>query len=266
MLAPLPFVLTLLVCAFGVSMRQTEKRAEADALAALQARVSASAQAEIVRVSLGKVAEGAFPAAETANAQAADENAERLNAYAALKAENEEFVGWITIADTQIDYPVMQSVSRPRYYYRRDFSGEASDAGLPFLDEASTLGGKNLLVYGHNMKNGSMFGELKRYLDADFLQAHLDFRFDTFYETRVYRVVSVILTSVGKRDSFRFYDYAHPQSDEAFAEYSACVTQRRLDSTETMEGIEACDSLLTLVTCSKHETDGRLIVVAKRVS
>ena len=88
---------------------------------------------------------------------------------AALAAENPDCVGWLTIPDTGIDYPVMHTPEDPEHYLRRDFYGSSANGGTPFLDGRNTaqVEGQNLILYGHNMMDASIFKPLINYLDAD---------------------------------------------------------------------------------------------------
>lgn len=109
---------------------------------------------------------------DEAPAPADDEPEEALRDLSALFAENSECIGWLCIPDTAIDYPVMHTPKNPQKYLRRNFYGEYSQSGVPFLDYRCSLDSGDLLIYGHNMKNGTMFSDLRKYLDADFLSSH----------------------------------------------------------------------------------------------
>ncbi len=88
--------------------------------------------------------------------------------YAALKEQNPDFFGWISIEGTELNYPVMHTPEDEEYYLRRDFNGEDSQSGVPFLSASCYEGCGNYLIYGHNMKSGSMFATLLAYADRDF--------------------------------------------------------------------------------------------------
>lgn len=93
--------------------------------------------------------------------------------YAEVYAQNNDFVGWLSIDGTNINYPVMQTVDNPDYYLKRGFDKAYSDYGVPYVQENCVLGiSDNMVIYGHNMKNGSMFADLCKYQDADFHQEH----------------------------------------------------------------------------------------------
>ncbi len=101
-----------------------------------------------------------------------DEPEETLRDLSGLFAENSECIGWLCIPDTTINYPVMYTPNAQQKYLRRNFYGEYSQSGVPFLDYRCSPDSGDLLIYGHNMKNGTMFSDLKKYLDADFLSSH----------------------------------------------------------------------------------------------
>lgn len=113
--------------------------------------------------------------------------------YADLYAENHDMVGWLTISDTPIDYPVMQRKDDAEYYLHRDFNGEYASAGCLFLEKNcdAEKPSDNLIIYGHHMKNGNMFGKLQNYEDEKFYRAHKAIVFDTVREHREYQVLSV---------------------------------------------------------------------------
>lgn len=97
---------------------------------------------------------------------------ETLRDLSGLFVENSECIGWLCIPDTAVNYPVMHTPNAPQKYLRRNFYGEYSQSGVPFLDYRCSPDSRDLLIYGHNMKNGTMFSDLKNYLDADFLSSH----------------------------------------------------------------------------------------------
>ena len=113
----------------------------------------------------------------------------------ALIAVNGDCIGWLSIDGTSISYPVMYTPNEPQKYLRRNFYGKYSQSGVPFLDgRCSTVGG-NLIIYGHNMKNGTMFSNLKRYVDRDFLNAHRTVKFETADGVQTFIVTEALKTN-----------------------------------------------------------------------
>lgn len=148
----------------------------------------------------------------------------------ALIAENADCIGWLSIDGTSISYPVMYTPSDPQKYLRRSFYGQYSQSGVPFLDGRCSLQSSNLIIYGHNMKNGTMFSDLKKYLNTDFLNAHRTVRLETADGVFLFTVTEVLKTNT-----------ADPWYDRI-----SCEGGRRL----------------LLSTCYGSGKDGRLLIIA----
>ena len=183
-----------------------------------------------------------------------------------LYLENSDMIGWIQIEGTSIDYPVMQTPADPNYYLKHDFEKNYTDYGCPFMqaDCDALAPSDNLIIYGHNMKDGSMFADLAKYGSKDFWQSHKTVWFDTELGSSAYEIFAVIHTTVqaDDADAFPFYRFVDAASPEEFADYvSACKAQALYDT-----GISAQygDKLLTLSTCDNITDNGRLLVIAKQ--
>lgn len=183
-----------------------------------------------------------------------------------LYLENADMVGWIQIEGTSIDYPVMQTPADPNYYLKHDFEKHYTDYGCPFMqaDCDALCPSDNLIIYGHNMKDGSMFADLAKYGSKDFWQTHKNIRFDTASGSSAYEIFAVIHTTVqaDAADAFPFYRFVDAAAPEEFADYvSACQARALYDT-----GIFADygDKLLTLSTCDNITDDGRWLVIAKQ--
>ena len=113
----------------------------------------------------------------------------------ALIAENADCIGWLSIDGTNISYPVMHTPKEPQKYLRRNFYGKYSQSGVPFLDGRCSTNGGNLIIYGHNMKNGTMFSDLKKYLNTDFLNSHRMVRLETADGVFLFTVTEVRRTN-----------------------------------------------------------------------
>lgn len=113
----------------------------------------------------------------------------------ALIAKNGDCIGWLSIDGTSISYPVMHTPPDPQKYLRRSFYGKNSQSGVPFLDGRCDLQSSNLIIYGHNMRNGTMFSGLKRYVDRDFLNAHRTVKFETTDGVQTFTVTNVLKTN-----------------------------------------------------------------------
>ena len=100
--------------------------------------------------------------------------------YRVVQEQNSDFVGWLSIPGTNIDYPVMQTVDKPNFYLKRGFDKQYSDYGVPYVQENCDLAlSDNCVIYGHHMNNGTMFADLCKYESEDFYQEHKTIRFDT---------------------------------------------------------------------------------------
>lgn len=199
------------------------------------------------------------------SAGARPEHTETASRYAVYKELNADYFGWISIADTALDYPVMYTPERPEYYLRRNFDGEYSVSGVPFLSEDCAEDCGNYIIYGHNMKNGSMFASLLSYAEREYWEQHPVICFEGKDGCGEYEVMAAFYAQaypVDAENVFRFYRYTDVRDPGVFEEYLAQVAGAALYET----GIKADygDQLLTLSTCSYHIKDGRFVVVARK--
>ena len=193
---------------------------------------------------------------------------EEVSPYIRLKEQNDDFYGWISIEGTRVDYPVMHTPDNPEYYLRRGFDRLYATSGSLFLDERCRITPDptaNWLIYGHNMADGSMFGELDAYADEDFWREHPTFTFDTLTEPGTWAVVAVLRTELGA-DELPYYTF--------FDAADRADWQARVDAIlalalyDTGVKPEYGDQLLTLSTCgtSSVYTDARFALLAVRVA
>ena len=131
---------------------------------------------------------------ESGQAEPTEEPAAERN-IPKLIAANTDCIGWLSIDGTNISYPVMYTPSEPQKYLRRSFYGQYSQSGVPFLDGRCDLQSTNLIIYGHNMRNGTMFSDLKRYVDRDFLNAHRTVKFETADGVQTFTVTEALKTN-----------------------------------------------------------------------
>ena len=186
--------------------------------------------------------------------------------FAALRDQNSDFIGWISIEGTSLDFPVMYAPDNKDFYLRHDFNKEYSVYGVPYLDEKTTLGAngqsENLIVYGHNMKTGTIFGCLTGYKEADYYAEHPQIQFDTVYGDGTYEVFAAFSIDVVNDTSFVYNQYV--DMDEAtYNEYVEEVISR----SDVDTGIRPSygEQLLTLSTCEYSSHNGRYVVVARKV-
>lgn len=197
-------------------------------------------------------------------AQTVHDNAQNAdNKYAELYAQNSDFMGWLRIDGTGIDYPVMQSKDEPDFYLKHNFSKEYSRFGIPYMQANCGLSADNIIIYGHNIKSKSMFNELTRYKDKDFYTAHKYITFDTLDEQRTYAVIAVFKTVAYSDKGFKYYDFVNANTEGEFNDYVAKC--KSLSFYETGVTAEYGDKLLTLSTCEYSQENGRHAVVAKLI-
>ena len=192
---------------------------------------------------------------------------EILPEYRALFAENSDTIGWLKIDGTEIDNVVMHAPNELNKYLHKDFYGDYSYRGCLFLDEyCDVMHSDNQIIYGHNMKDGSMFGALMGYVNEDFYKIHKIICFDSIYEKHTYEVVAAVKTTLNTEDDsvFRYDLYVGENDAEMFDKYAKFLADNKLYDTDS--SLEKGDKLLTLSTCAYHEEDGRFIVVAKQIS
>lgn len=199
--------------------------------------------------------------------------------YEELYNQNNDMIGWLKIEDTVIDYPVMQTMEDEQYYLRRNFEKEDDDNGCLIMDTDSIVGvgskelgytedkepSSNLIIHGHNMKSGNMFGNLALYEDEAYGKEHNIIYFDSLYEKREYELISVFYSQVfyQHEDVFKFYKFFQADTQEEFDDWYTNIKEMSLYDT----GVEAelGDEFITLSACAYHVEDGRFVVVGKRI-
>ena len=179
-------------------------------------------------VSISQIAEPTITVTQT-ESEPAEQSAVERNIQA-LITENADCIGWLSIDGTNISYPVMHTPEEPQKYLRRSFYGQYSQSGVPFLDGRCDLQSTNLIIYGHNMRNGTMFSDLKKYVDRDFLNTHRTVKFETANGVQTFTVTEVRKTNI-----------ADPWYDR-----TTCEDGRHL----------------ILSTCYGSGKDGRLLIIA----
>lgn len=200
-----------------------------------------------------------------ANTMKVDE-ARIVGKFRSLYYKNTDFRGWLTIDGTKIDYPVMSRENDNDYYLDKNFEHEKDKNGLLILDYRCDVreSNQNMIIYGHNMRTGVMFGTLKKYKDEAFCEKNSTIKFDTIYESFEYEIVAAMLSEVAYADEdvFRYYDAIDMSTQEDFDAFWGNVSENALYVRDELEYGDAC---LILSTCDNYKEDGRFVVIAKRV-
>lgn len=202
-----------------------------------------------------------------------------LPEYESLWSQNEDFAGWLRIEDTVIDYPVMQCLEDENYYLTRDFYKEDNSNGCLILDNDSNPGvgiakqeyangskpSTNLIIHGHTMKSGQMFGNLKLYAEEDYGLSHNIICFDSLYEKREYELIAVFYSQVYYKSDqvFKYYKFFQADTQEEFDDWYNNIKAMSLYDTGVTA--ELGDEFITLSCCAYHVEDGRFVVVGKRI-
>lgn len=182
--------------------------------------------------------------------------------FTALKQKNPDITGWLKIG-THLDEPVVQRDNS--HYLRRDYLGNPNSNGTLFLDQDIQWNTRpyTLMIYGHNMKSGAMFGHLKSYEKYDYLLEHAIITFDTAYEDGRYVVFAVGTYSLNAGD-------AHPLNLGRLDSRTVSVREKELEKllkgavTTSPVDVQAQDQLLLLITCVDDDNERR-ILAARRI-
>jgi len=189
---------------------------------------------------------------------------EEITKIQKLYEENTDFIGWLEIENTNIDYPVMQTgKERKDYYLYKNFYKEYSHMGTPYIAEfCNVLESDNLIIYGHHIKGNKMFGELEKYKKKNFYQEHKKIRFNTIYENAEYEIIAVFKTIA--HTGFEYYKFYNADTKQEFDTFIKKCKELSFYSIE--ETAEYGDKLITLSTCEYSNKNGRLVVVAKKIT
>lgn len=173
---------------------------------------------------------------------------------------NADCIGWIQIPGTQVNYPVMHTPREPERYLHKNFYGEYSPAGVPFMDGNCALQDHNRILYGHNMKNGTMFAEIKYYRDIAYWESHPTVEFQTAEGSARYAVFAVVQV----KDVDDWYNF-HSAPDQAT--YDRLIEEIKARSLYDTGITPAYGTqLLTLSTCYGAESDDRILVIAAQIN
>ena len=178
-----------------------------------------------------------------------------------LQQQNADLAAWLTVDGTEVDYPVMLTPHDMEYYMYRDFHGNHSACGTPFfdtrcvpLDQADSL-----LIYGHNMRDGTMFSSLKQYTDAAFGREHSALTLLLPGGTQTYELFAVLRISTDSEADLALYDCVGALTQAQFETYVQSFRERALYTTDVQP--QYGDRLLILSTCAYHTHNGRLLVI-----
>lgn len=185
-----------------------------------------------------------------------------------LQAENPDFKGWIKIPGTNIDNPIYQTADNDFYLTHNQLKQRDSHGAL-FFDYRNVITSakidKNLVIYGHNMKNGSMFGTLSRLRSLPFYKENPTIEFATPYDSGIYKIYSIFILNASKSDDNGYIYNITRQNfidEDDFDAWTAEAYERSLIITNV--DVQYGDDIITLVTCVNDFKDARLVVMARK--
>ena len=189
------------------------------------------------------------------------------NPYQDSFLANKDMAAWLKIEGTRIDYPVMWTPENETYYLYKNFEGKEDQNGSLLLDTDSSLNPltTNLIIHGHNMRDGDMFGTLTDYEDSDYCKQHNTISLYTENCERRYEVVAVFRSQVYKKTDqvFKFYKFFQADTQAEFDDFYENI--KHLSLYDTGVTAEFGDHFITLSTCVYHVEQGRFVVVAKEI-
>lgn len=189
------------------------------------------------------------------------------NPYTESFLANSDMAGWLLVPGTNIDYPIMWTPEDENYYLYRAFDKSDNVNGSLILDTDSSLNPltTNLIIHGHNMKSGAMFGNLTDYESKDYYEDHKHIILYTEECQRNYEIIAVFRSQVYKKsdDVFKFYKFFQADTQEEFDDFYQNI--KELSAYDTGVTAEFGDRFITLSTCVYHVTNGRFVVVAKEI-
>ena len=189
-----------------------------------------------------------------------------INKVKDLQKENEDVKAWIKINDTNINYPVVQANDN-EYYLYRNYKKENSNYGSIFIDSNSNIENpnSNIIMYGHNMKDGSMFKDLLKYSDKEYFNNHKYIEFVTNTSFNTYEIIAVFKSRIfykNEENVFRYYQCTDLNDEE---DYNYYITNcKQLSFYDTGVNAEYGEQIITLITCEYSSENGRMVVVAKK--
>lgn len=179
--------------------------------------------------------------------------------FVGLLAQNEDAVGWIQISNTKVDYPVAKSVNND-YYLHRDLNRKKSYAGTLFMDyrnKGDPLD-RHSIIYGHNMKDGTMFGTLRLFKKKAFFDANRFFTYSTLYEDIQWEIFSAYIAPA-KLDLIQ----TNFVNDDEFMRFITAEQSKSTFPTDVV--LKPTDRILTLITCTYEIPDARYVIRARMI-
>lgn len=186
-----------------------------------------------------------------------------------LIKENSDFKGWITISGTKVDNPIYQAKDND-FYLNRNQQKKYSAYGALYFDCNNLISEQktdsNLIIYGHEMRNGSMFGSLKKLKSLSFYKQNPNIEFSTIYKKSTYKIYSIFILNASKKDDDGYIYNISRQKFIDGGDFNSWVSEAYERSIiDTGVDVELGDNIITLVTCSEDFENARLVVMAREI-
>lgn len=268
-------IVLLLVAAFGISAfmvgnylldgkKQEDRYNE---LSQIASNTQTATQTTAATVPQETTEETAAPTETTVPAEATEPTEPgMLSGYKEIYEMNNDVVGWIKMEGTKMDYPVMQTPSKPNFYLDKDFDKKNSKRGCIYAKEECDINtpSDNITIFGHNMQDGSMFACLGNYTSKRAWEENSLIFFDTLTEYHTYKIFAVFKTSANLGQGFRYHTFVDAANEQEFDEFVS--TCKQLSFYETGITPVYGDKLICLSTCEYSLDNGRLVVAAVRIT
>lgn len=189
-----------------------------------------------------------------------DERKNRQSNFENLRNENNDFIAWIQIPNTKIDYPVLQTSND--FYLNHDFYKEKSPLGSIFMDSVNKKNDKNIVLYGHHMKSGKMFAFINEYSKKEIFNENKLIEFDTEEKLSDYEIIAAF--RVKENELNEISEILLMDNNENFDRLVQFVEKRNL--VDGGDGFSYEDHYLTLMTCEYTNKNGRFFVIAKKIA
>lgn len=203
--------------------------------------------------------------APTPTIEPTEANSSTLIQYQKLYEMNNDLIGWIKINNTNINYPVMFTPNNENYYLSHNFYKNYSYSGTPFVSKNYNQNNNNIIIYGHNVNNKTLFSELINYQSESYFKKHPIINFDTLTKENTYQVIAAFKSQVYYEDEevFKYYKMDYNLNETEFKYYIDNIKALSLYNTNISATYG--DFLITLSTCNNEIEDGRFVVVAKLI-
>lgn len=201
---------------------------------------------------------------ESTQAAVVPEEPVMIDEFVEYYNSNPDLIGWLSIPAIDVNLPLMYTPDDMDYYLHKSFDKEESTHGTLFVDCDGSMNDNTIIVYGHNMKDNSMFGALDLFKDSSFLDDNLVFQVSDLYKVYNYQIVAVVLDKVYSTSDtcFKYYNYKGNDTTQ-YEDFVQWMNDKSLN--ELNLDISKGDNFIVLSTCSYHTEDGRLAIVAKRL-